>query len=119
MVDDHRGRREMRLDWDKPIQFENGEPCHLLETRPGGFEQFRDRTRLIQRDGVEGITALWFMPEDGKSTWPGFNVVNVPERMAALEIDNDRLRAALETAANRLADEGYGRWAREARAAFV
>jgi hypothetical protein len=76
------------LDWDKPIQFENGQSCHLLETRPEGWTQWGARkdgsypTRMIQRDDIDASTiggamsALWFMYEDGKSNWPGMNVVN-------------------------------------------
>lgn len=78
----------MMINWDKPIQFENGEPCHLLKTRPEGWRQWGARadgaypTRMIQRDNMDtsttggAMSALWFMHEDGKSNWPGFNVIN-------------------------------------------
>lgn len=81
----------MALDWDKPIQFENGDACELVTTRPDGFNQFGPRkdgsypTRQIRRIGVDVSTmgglmsAYWFMHEDGKSNWPGFNVVNIPD----------------------------------------
>lgn len=65
------------LDWSKPIQFENGEPCELIETAPDGTGNFPDRTRIVHRIGVEGMPALWWFKEDGKSNWPGYNIVNV------------------------------------------
>jgi hypothetical protein len=64
------------LDWTKPIEFENGEPCELIETCLEGFGQFPDCTRVIRRIGVDGITNTWFVREDGKTHWPGYNVIN-------------------------------------------
>lgn len=77
----------MPLDWDKPIQFENGEPCHLVETCPEGFKQFGKRksddtypTRMILRDNVEQpMAAIWFMHEDGKGSSAGYSVINKPD----------------------------------------
>src|SRR3989344_6559598 len=75
----------MPLDWTKPIQFENGEPCELIETHPNGTPNYPDCTRIIRRTGVDTSTqgglmsSIWWMKEDGKSNAPGFNVINVPE----------------------------------------
>jgi hypothetical protein len=77
------------VDWNKPIQFENGEPCELVETRLEGWTQWGARkdglypTRRIHRLGIDestmggAMSAYWFMHEDGKSNWSGMNVVNV------------------------------------------
>lgn len=53
----------------------------MIETRePGGFGQFPEATRMIQRDGVEvPQAAFWFVPESGRTSWPeedGFFIVN-------------------------------------------
>lgn len=79
------------IDWSKPIQFENGEPCELQDTKPDGWTQWGARedgtypTREVHRLGIDesslggAMSAHWFMHEDGKSNHPGFNVINVPE----------------------------------------
>jgi hypothetical protein len=81
----------MPLDWTKPIQFENGEPCELLATNADGWKQWGSRedgsypTRHIHRLDIDestmggAMSAYWFMHEDGKSNWPGYNVVNTSE----------------------------------------
>lgn len=81
----------MTLDWAKPIQFENGQPCRLLETNANGWRQWGARkdgsypTRMIHRLGIDetstggAMSAYWWMHEDGKSNWPGYNVVNKPK----------------------------------------
>jgi len=79
------------VDWDKPIQFENGEPCELRETNLDGWKQWGARedgaypTRNVHRLGMDESTqagmmaAHWYMHEDGKSNWPGYNVINIPD----------------------------------------
>ena len=79
------------VDWNKPIQFENGEPCVLVETNFAGWKQWGPRadgsfpTRQIHRLGIDESTtgglmsAYWFMHEDGKSNAAGYNVVNKPD----------------------------------------
>lgn len=77
------------VDWTKPIQFENGQPCEIIASKPEGWTQWGARadglypTRMIHRNGVEHIQAsTWFMHEDGVSTWPkeqGYTVINIPE----------------------------------------
>lgn len=56
-------------DWTKPIQFQNGQPCRLLETKSGG-------QRVVHREGVTDITAIWEMAPDGQML-PG----SIGERM--------------------------------------
>lgn len=79
------------VDWTKPIQFENGEPCELVGTRLAGWKQWGTRedgsypTRTIHRLGLDESTmgghmaAYWYVYEDGKSDWPansGYRVIN-------------------------------------------
>ncbi len=76
------------IDWSKPIQFENGEQCELVETNLEGWKQWGPRAdgayptrqihRLNQDESTMGgmMSAYWFMHEDGKSNWPGMNVIN-------------------------------------------
>jgi len=70
------------LDWNKPIQFQNGERCELIETWPNGSPNFPDRTRIVRRLDVDTSTtgglmsSVWWFKEDGKSGWPGYNIVN-------------------------------------------
>lgn len=81
----------MSVDWTRPIQFENGEQCELIETRPEGWTQWGARadgsypTRHIRRLGVDesspgGLASThWYVHEDGKVSWPnesGYNIVN-------------------------------------------
>lgn len=72
----------MPLDWDRPIQFENGEPVELIETWLNGSPNFPDKTRIVRRAGVDTSTesglmsSIWWFAEDGKSRWPGYNIVN-------------------------------------------
>jgi len=84
-------RWPVMVDWSKPIQFANGEPCELLETRPEGWRQWGPRadgsypTREIHRLGIDESThgglesAYWFMHEDGKAGVPEYDVINKPE----------------------------------------
>lgn len=80
----------MPLDWTKPIQFQNGEECELVETRPDGFRQWSPRedgvylTRLIHLLGRDESTlgrmmcSYWYYYEDGKAppSMPGYDIVN-------------------------------------------
>ena len=83
----------MSVDWTKPIQFENGEACELVETRPEGWTQWGNRTdgsyptRCIHRLGIDesttggAMSAYWFVHEDGKTNSPpkwGYNIINKP-----------------------------------------
>lgn len=66
------------LDWDKPIEFENGEPCVLISTHPEGSPNFPNCTRVVHRTAEENVyVAIWWYKEDGKSNWPGYNIVNI------------------------------------------
>lgn len=70
------------VDWTKPIQFRNGEPCHVLSIHPEGSPNFPDRTHVIQRDGVEGMTAIWWYNEDGvadRMVTPSYDIINKPD----------------------------------------
>lgn len=72
------------IDWSKPIVFENGQSCRLVETRPGGFDQFGPGyTRMIERmDEDHPMTRFWFVGEDGPTglaTEGGYRIVNQPE----------------------------------------
>lgn len=71
-----RGHAMPRLDWDRPLMFENGCPAVLLETCMHGFVNYPDRTRLVQQVGVEGMSGLWYVKEDGRSGLPGFSLRN-------------------------------------------
>jgi hypothetical protein len=82
------------LDWSKPIQFQNGELCELIETRPEGYSQFLPRsdgtypTRLIHRveidqQSIAGLmSSYWYVHEDGKCNEDsigkaaGYNIIN-------------------------------------------
>jgi len=70
------------VDWTKPIQFKNGEPCHVLSIHPEGSPNFPDRTHVIQRDGVEGVTAIWWYNADGKGPKMykngEYDIINIP-----------------------------------------
>lgn len=81
----------MTVDWTKPIQLANGDPCELVETNPDGWKYFGARadgcypTRRIHLLGFDETTqggamaACWYVHEDGKTDWPqslGFDVVN-------------------------------------------
>ncbi len=80
----------MAVDWDKPIQFKNGEACELTETNPEGWKQWGLRsdgaypTRCIKRSGEMPIEAMyWYIHEDGITNWPedhGYDVINIPEQ---------------------------------------
>lgn len=81
----------MPIDWDKPIQLEDGQECLLLETNPEGWTQWGARsdgaypTRCIHRVGEDistpagHIASRWWVHEDGVTGWPGLNVINVPD----------------------------------------
>lgn len=75
-------RRMKMVDWNKPIRFENGESCVLVETYPDGYKLFPQCTRCVLRDGVTPIeAAYWWFPEDGKSTYPGYSIVNFEKNL--------------------------------------
>lgn len=74
----------MTLDWTKPIQFKNGEPCELVGVMPNGTQFGKDITHIINRIGVTPIeAATWFYPasgecKEGSSTKEmGYDIVNV------------------------------------------
>jgi hypothetical protein len=75
----------MALDWTKPIQFENGDRCVLVATHPNGSPNFPDCTRIVRRVNVDTSTpaglmsSVWWYKEDGKSKWPGHNIINTSE----------------------------------------
>ena len=71
------------VDWSKPIQFVNGEPCELSGTYEYGYPLFPDCTRCVKRIGVEPIeAAYWFFPESGQckdgslSKKGGYDIIN-------------------------------------------
>jgi hypothetical protein len=68
------------LDWSKPIQFENGEPCELLKIWPNGSPNFSDKTHVIRRIGVEGMTSIWWVDQNGEgpALGDGYRIVNRP-----------------------------------------
>jgi len=69
----------MSLDWTKPIQFENGDPCELIETWPDGNPNFRDATRVVRRPLETNLfRSVWWFKEDGKSHWSGYSIINAP-----------------------------------------
>lgn len=79
-------RREARglppIDWSKPLMHKDGQRVTLIETAPNGTGNFPDRTRIVNREGVEGMTALWWFKEDGCVDGPLFHekdLINVPE----------------------------------------
>lgn len=47
------------IDWDKPIRFQNGQKCSLIKewSEPG--------KRFVLRDGIEGMSSVWEINEDG------------------------------------------------------
>jgi hypothetical protein len=81
-----------KLDWAKPIQFENGEPCELIETNLEGYKQWGKGpeglypTRMIHRLGLDESTtagimaAHWFVYEDGQAPalLPTYKIINIP-----------------------------------------
>jgi len=69
----------MPLNWDKPIQFENGEPAKLIETWLNGTPNFPEYTRIVHRlnEPYHSQGSLWWFKEDGKSQTPGYNLVNI------------------------------------------
>ena len=77
------------IDWEKPIQFKNGESCELIETNADGWKQWGARadgtypTRCIKRHNARVPEAAhWYIHEDGKTNWPeakGYYIINVPE----------------------------------------
>lgn len=69
------------VDWSKPIQFENGEPCELIDTYSEGYLLFPGCTRCVGYPGVKPNEAsFWFFPEDGKcrpgNEKDGYSVIN-------------------------------------------
>ncbi len=79
------------VDWAKPLQFENGQECVLVDTRLEGWTQWGARadgaypTRHIRRLGIDEstmagvVSANWFVYEDGVSSCflgEGFNIIN-------------------------------------------
>ena len=81
----------MPLDWDKPIQFINGDRCRLVETNAAGWTQWGARadgsypTRCIVRLEVDPneknaeYVSHWYVYEDGRSGYEDFHIVNMPE----------------------------------------
>lgn len=75
-----KAKSEGSVNWDKPIQFENGEPCEYVGMAEE--EHFADTPRIIRRTGhgLEEHHRLWYMPEDGSHPMPGYNVMNAPAK---------------------------------------
>ncbi len=80
----------LELDWSKPIQFEDGEPCELREILDPSTAQFgRLKIYLVFRPEAENIfTSLWWMEKDGKSGFPGKSIINKPEIVETTEVMN-------------------------------
>lgn len=49
------------IDWNRPIRFKNGQKCSLIKewSEPG--------KRFILREGVEGMTSIWEVNEEGQT----------------------------------------------------
>lgn len=65
---------EMILDWSKPIQFRNGEPCELVTEKSSNFPG--KPVAILRPNEPNAMCAIWFYPESGKGNKTEMDIIN-------------------------------------------